>query len=126
MRVVDAERQLMLACLHLPDGWQQYWSEEHEALYIFDSSSGQSTWLAPVFEEPEEKSVRKKPLLVVLPVDDKRSCGLSSDDAEEVRFDGLVGSLAAEYVVPDLFPELGSDLWEDDWHFTLEGQKAFA
>ena len=43
-----------------------------------------------------------------------------------MRFAGLVGSLAAEYVVPDLFPELGSDLWEDDWHFTLEGQKAFA
>ena len=109
----------MLACLHLPDGWQQYWREEHEAWYFFDSSSGQSTWLAPVFEEPEEKSVRKKPLLVVLPVDDKRSCGLSSDDAEEVRFAGLVGSLARSMSGLIFFPSwvlifgkmTGTSLW---------------
>ncbi len=86
----------------------------------------QSTVLAPVPEEDGEEALRKKPLLVVLPVDDKRSCGLSSHDPEEARLSGLVGSLAAEFVVPDICPTLGSALWQDNWHFTLEGHKTFA
>ena len=108
------------ACL--PDGWSQYWDVNHEAWYFIEKQSGACTW-----EVPERARLKqKKPLLVVLPVDDLRHCGLSSRDAEEARLSAVIGSVASDFLVPDLFPKMPEHYWADDWHFTEQGARVFS
>ena len=94
----------------------------HEAWYFLERQSGACTWEVPDGARPAPEA----PLLVVLPVDDLRRCGLSSPDAEEARLVGVLGSVASDYLVPGLFPTIPEVLWADDWHFTETGAKTFA
>jgi hypothetical protein len=129
LRAVDAlDHEFFVAkrpsagCAWLPAGWQQLWSADHEAWYFHEGQSGACVWEAPDGALP----AAEEPLLLVLPVDDLRRCGLSSGDAEEARLAAVVGSVASGYLVPDLFPRIGDALWADDWHFTEEGAELFA
>ena len=97
----------------LPDGWQHHWNVGHEAWYFLEVPDG-------------ARPAPEAPLLVVLPVDDLRRCGLSSHDAEEARLAGAIGSVASDYLVPGIFPTIPEVLWADDWHFTEAGAKTFA
>ena len=106
----------------LPDGWRPHWSVGHEAWYFLERQSGACTWEVPDGACPAPEA----PLLLVLPVDDLRRCGLSSPDAEEARLAGVVGSVASDYLVPGLFPTIPEVLWADDWHFTEAGANTFA
>lgn len=69
---------------------------------------------------------KRQSRIVVVPVDDFHKSGLSSSDAEEIRYAQLINALTDDYKVPNIFPFVDDDMWEtDNWHFTLDGFRFF-